>query len=129
MAKRLMITHRIFSLVGMMTILLLNIFRMSSQEWILHLKMMLNSQEWTQLSMPSPQEWRWTVTISPRSILGLTASGNKIKRSHQLKHQAPSQACIQALSLQLRHKLHRPGRKWQHTMLEIVNSLRSMSQA
>jgi hypothetical protein len=29
--------------------------------------------------MPSPQEWRWTVTMSPKSLLRLMALANKIQ--------------------------------------------------
>ena len=86
MSGRLVITHRVLSLVGMMTILLLNILMLLSREWNLLLRMMLNSQEWTWILMPNPQEWRWTVTMSPRSILRLMVLGNKIQRQNQLKH-------------------------------------------
>jgi hypothetical protein len=61
--------------------------------------MMLNSQEWTRILMPSKQEWRWTVTMSPKSLLRLMASGNKIQARRLLRDQASSYPLHQ----QLRH--------------------------
>ncbi len=77
---------------------------------------------WTQILMPSPQEWRWTVIMPLRSLLRLMALSNKIQMRRSLSKQAPSQP----LRPQLRHKLHHPRRRWRHAMPEIGRNLRSI---
>ncbi len=66
---------------------------MNFQEWTCN-RVTLNSQKWTQILMPSPQEWRWIqkpMAISPKSRTSNMALDNKIQLGRRLKLQAPNQ--------------------------------------
>jgi hypothetical protein len=61
MARILVILPRTLSLVEMKMRILLSHTQMTNfQEWTC-IQVMLNSQEWSGILMPSPQEWRWTL--------------------------------------------------------------------
>jgi hypothetical protein len=94
MARILVILHKTLSLVQMkMTILLSHTQMTNFQEWTCN-RVSLNSQEWTQILMPSPQEWRWILkpmAMSPKSRTRYMASDNKIPLERRLKLQAPNQ--------------------------------------
>ncbi len=74
--------------------ILLSITQMTNlQEWTC-IWVTLNSQEWTRILMPSPQEVRWTLKpmeMSPKSRTRYMALDNKIPLSCQLNCQAPNQ--------------------------------------
>jgi hypothetical protein len=74
---------------------------MNFQEWTC-IPVTLNSQEWTRIFMPSPQEWRWTLKpmeMSPKSRTRYMASDNKIPLQRQLKCQALNQTLSPLLPL------------------------------